>query len=731
MRIHLSKHDIKMKKIAFPLLLVLLLARLTIAQTINYVPKFTNENHPEIGYWFISPSLLPNDNYLVHLDTIAQKCPYTLLFLTARDGANFYDFEKMHPVFQKIVSVAHQKGLKIGLQLWGNYKDTTTAGSQKMIIENEILLDQAGNGEFTVKAKYVRFPDRLLHSDLFRVYAFKKTSEGCYDPATLNDITSKCEAATPDKETVQVKIRGGESVKGLTACIMNQQTCSQSSMWGDVEINGFAEAMKAYSDIPFDGFALDEYGNKYVAREAELKPGEAFRGRWYSVAMAQAYKLETGHSLEQALFDARYAPAGKPEVRIRAINEYMDFMRKGAIRVETAVNLKSKEIFGKDIFNGIHNTYHNSLVNDEIWANGIGWWDAPRLYGQTDERTPTPTQMGIAMAHPKNAIYNQFYDAKLEPVLIKAFNDLRWGIRTHYHALNDKRPLRFDLEFPEAIEGIGKIENCARLLNKFNPSLPKINLLVIFGMDALCNWYPHDSDRGIYDINDKMQVEEKGVEIWNAGYLNAVVPSDLITSNKLKIGKGGKPEMNGHTFDAILFLNPQYAKESVLKFLEDYEAKGGKLMMEGTADHDFNANDITKRFKAIYEKATVKGYSVEALPKLGISKDMLPDGCKNEDGSFVFTDRTSLNTDAMATFSVTIEGDRYSGTYKGIAVIAADKNSGLKKFTAAGFTELRRNGKPILSFKNPVDLFLENSNGKFQLTIADRTQSVVPLINKH
>ena len=719
-----------MKNRILTALSLLLISTWVVAQPIRYVSKFANENHPEIGYWFISPSLLPNDNFLVHLDTIAQKCPYTLLFLTARDGANFYDFKLMHPVFQKIVASAHKKGLKVGLQLWGNYKDTSYAGSQRMIIENEVLLDQSGNAIFTAKAKYIRFPDRLLHSDLFRVFAFRKTSEGFYDPATLKDITRQCESTTPDKETVLVKIKGGNSAKGLTACVMTEQYCSQSSMWGDVEINGFAEAMKAYSDIPFDGFALDEYGNKYVAREAELKSGEAFRGRWYSDSMASAFKASTGRDLDKTLFDARYAPTGKPEIRMSAINEYMDFMRKGALRVETAVNLKSKEIFGKNIFNGIHNTYHNSLVNDEIWANGFGWWDAPRDYGQTDERTPTPTQMGIAMAHTKNAMYNQFYDKDLEPVLEKAFSDLRWGIRTHYHALNDKRAQRFDLEFPEAIAGISRIETCARLLNKFNPSLPRIDLLVIFGTDALCNWYPNEAERGIYDINDKMRVEEKGVEIWNAGYLNAVVPSDLIVSKKLRIGKNGKPEMNGHSFEAILFLNPQYAKEPILKFLEEYQAKGGKLMIEGKADHDFKANDITKRFGAIYEKATVKGYSVESLSRLGLFKNLLPDGCKNEDGSYIFIDRNSLITDALAKFSVNMGGDLYSGTYKGIILLAADKKRGLYKLAVAGLKELRRNGEVILSFKVPVDVFAEKVEGQTTLTLADPTRKVVPLVNK-
>ena len=719
-----------MKKIFLIAFWLLFSIRPTEAQQIKYIPKLENVNHPEIGYWFISPSLLPNQNYLQHLDTIAEKCPYTLLFLTARDGANFYDFKVMHPVFQQIVAKAHQKGLKVGLQLWGNYKDSIREESQQMIVEQEIKLDLNGNGECTAKAKFVRFPDRLLHTDLFKVYAFKKSGEGFYDPATLHDITLNCTAVTPGKENALIQIKGGKGLHGYTACVMTRETCSQSSMWGEVEINGFTEAMKAYADIPFDGFALDEYGNKFVARNVELKPDEPFRGRWYSKAMAAEFLRTTGKSLEKTMFDARYAPTGKPEVRIRAINEYMDFMRKGAQRVETAVYLKSKEIFGKDIFNGIHNTYHNSLINDEIWANGIGWWSAPRAYGQTDEKTPTPIQMGVAMAHTQNAMYNQFYDKDLEPVLVKSFNDLRWGIRTHYHALNDKRPLRFDLEFPEAIAGISQNERCARLLNRFNPALPKIQLLVIFGMEALCNWYPDTTLRGIYDINDKMGIEAKAVEIWNAGYLNALVPSDLIENKVLKIGKNGKPVMNGHTFDAILFLHPQYAKEPVLRFLEEYEAKGGKLMVEGTADHDFKANNITTRFKRIYDHATVKGYAVENLPKLGLTRDLLPDGCQNEDGSFVFTDRTSLITDTLASFSVTIAGDQYSGSYKGIAILAANKLQGITKLAAAGIKELRKNGKVILSFHHPVDLFAHRSEGKMVLTIVGPDHRDVPLVNQ-
>jgi hypothetical protein len=700
------------------------------AQKIEYVPQFQNENHPEIGYWFITPALIGDEQKAVAtVDSIATRCKYTLLFLSAREGQSFYEFKACHPVFQKIVAQAHKKGLKVGLQLWGNYEDKTMEGSQQMIVENETQLDEKGDASFVAKAKYIRFPDRLLKTDLFKVYAFKKTGEGFYDPATLQDITSKCASTLPDKRTVVIKIIAGAKAKGLTACIVTKEYCSQSSMWDDVEINGFAEAMKVYGDIPFDGLALDEYGNKFVERPFDSTSTGSFRGRWYSVAMEKAYKKETGHLLEKLLFDGRYEPQGQPELRIKAINEYMWFMRTGPNRVEKAVYEKSREIFGKQIFNGIHNTYHNGLVSDEIWANGIGWWIAPRAYGQTDEKTPLPTQMGIAMAHPMNAMYNQYYDAELEPVLVKAFADLRYGVRTHYHALNDKRPKRFDLADRDAVIGINKIENCARLLNKFNPSLPDIKLLVVFGMEALSNWYPNEV-RGYFDINDKLKIEEKTVEIWNGGYLNALVPSDLIVNKTITIGADGKPVMNGHKFDAVLYLNPQYAQESELKFLEDYTARGGKLMIEGNADHDFKANNISARFKAIKDKATVNGYSVENLSKLGLQKNLLPDGCRNEDGSYTFNDRPSLITVAIANFSVSFEGDIYTGQFKGLTVIKANKKTGLQKFSAAGCKQLTKNGQVILSFAKPTDVFVERREGKIFMVIAERNYAVKPLIYK-
>jgi len=411
----------------------------------------------------------------------------------------------------------------------------------------------------------------------------------------------------------------------------------------------------------------------------------------------------------------RYAPAGKPEIRMKAINSYMDLMREGALHVENALCKRAKEVYGPDCFIAAHNTFHNSLVNDEIWATGLKWWSIPREYGFTDENTPLPTQMGITISYPARAMYNMYYDDDIGDFVTKTLTDLRYGIRTFYHAFNDKQ-WGIGLEKPEATNAINPVENCARLMNRFNPALPDIKLLVIFGNEALQNWYPNISERGSYDINDQLNIEEKAVKIWEAGYLNALVPTDLISGGKLKLDSAGKPVLNGHQFEAVIFLYPEYSKEATLKFLEEYVGKGGKLMLAGTATHDFNGNDISARIRNIYEKATTIEFSVDRIPQLGLTRNAVTGGCKNEDGSYVFTDISSLRKNRSATFKLSFGQDIYSGDYKGFAAISADSLQGLQKLACAGFSELKKNGVTILKLEHPGDIMVEKVGKEYQIT---------------
>ncbi|MCW3091680.1 MAG: hypothetical protein JWP81_2749 [Ferruginibacter sp.] len=689
----------------------------------TYVRSFGNSNHPQVAYWFFATNMMEDKAWKDKIDSLAAFSKYTLIFLTDR-GADFYDTKTMHPIFKKLVAYAHQKGLKIALQVWKSDVGILLENTDRLMQEGEVQLDENGAGQYTVKANGARDMDGLIKSELFKIYAFKKTSEGFYDSATLREITPGVKTVN-SKEQVSLTINTGSKLKGYTAYVLTQHYYKSCSNFSEQAKSILINAFKAYADIPFDGIGLDEYKSLKIARQKILEQtNDVFRERLYSLGMAKQMKAITGMDLDKTLFDMRYAPAGKSFVRIKAINEYMSLLRTVTLSVEAAMYDVGKKMYGKDAFIGLHSTFHNNLDMDEVWQTGVSWWNIKRDYGHTDENTSTAIQMGIGMSYRKNAMYNMYYDRSLEKIWTKALNDLRFGVRTHYHAANDGQAWGVSIETPEALQQINKVENAARMLNRFNPSFPKIKLLVIYGMEAMYNWYPNLSDRGMYDINDHLGFEKKSIELWNNGYLNSAVPTDLVEDGRLSLNAAGKPTMNGHVFDAIIFLNPQYARKTTTTFIQNYIAEGGKLLIEGNATNDFYGNDITKEWENIKSKATATSFSLSNVEKLGIAKNILANGVANEDGSYTFTSVESIKTNSPAVFSFTLGGNIFSGTYKGLAAIKVDAKGNLQKLSATAFSSLTKNGKEILHVSREADVFITMENGGMNAVIADETKSI-------
>ncbi len=696
---------------------------------IQYVNAFPNTNHPQIAYWFFNKEMLNESAWKSKMDSLATNGKYTFIFLTARNGLDFFDPVKMKPVLTNVVNYAHVKGLQIGLQLWGTNKNTSEAASERTIVENEVTLNENGVASIYNKAKHTRVQSgKPFKAALLKAFLFKQTASGFYEPNSLIDITQQCTITAATDSDLTLQINQGKQYAGYQAYVMTQHFYKVSSNHSQEAIDKFVNIMQAYKDIPFDGIGLDEYTNLKLYTTWELqKTNESLRERLYSLDMSKNYKKIYGIDLEKTLFDMRYAPKGKPEVRIKAINSYMDIMRKGSLNIETIVYDNAKKIFGPNTFVGLHNSHHNHLDGDEVWQTGINWWNVKRDYGHTDEGTPTPTQMGIAFGYNKNMLYNMFYDKSINKIQEKAFNDLRYNIRTHYHAINDVQNWGVSVEQPYVLEKINPVENCARLLNAFNPSLPDIKLLVIFGREALMNWYPNVTNRGICDINDKLKIEEKAVQIWNAGYLNALVPTDVIIDGRLVIDANGKAVYNGHTFDAIVFLYPEYAQEKTLAFLEKYVSKGGKLMVEGDATTNFYGKDIVNRWKKIEVNAVSNHFDLNALTKLGIEKNNFQNVIKMQDGSFIFSNYENFSQQKSTMFKQQIEGITYQGTYVGYAALAV-KNKKITKLVATSLQELSVNGETVLLLDKPADVNIEKKDDQYVITISGSDVKIV--VNK-
>lgn len=690
----------------------------------DYVKSFDNINHPQVAYWFFAANMMPEQRYKEKIDSFAKFSKYTLIYLTERDGCNFHDIKTMHPVFEKLVAYAHQKGLKIGLQIWKNNAGTLIENTDRLIQEGEVTLDENGKAAYAVRAKGARDTNSVIKSELFRIYAFKKTGDGFYDSATLKDITPLT-IANQDIHSVSVFVNAGANLKGYTAYILTQHYYNSCSNFSDQAYALMADDFKAYGDIPFDAIGLDEYKNMTIARQPILQmTHDVFRERVYSLGMSKKMKATTGMELERMLFDMRYAPEGKPAVRMKAINTYMDLFRTATLGVEAAMYDLGKKLYGKDAFIGLHSTFHNNLDRDEVWQTGVSWWNIKRDYGHTDEDIITPIQLGIGMSYKKNAMYNMFYNKSLDKIWTKALYDLRFGVRTHYHAANDIQGWGVSIDAPVALEKINPVENAARLMNRFNPLFPGIKLLVVYGMEAMYNWYPDVSQRGMYDMNDKLEMEKKSALLWNSGYLNAAVPTDLIEDGRLQLNAAGKPTLNGYVFDAIVFLNPQYSKPVVTQFFKKYIDKGGKLLTEGAVTNGFDGKDISAAWKPILAKAVATSFSIEQVEKLGIQKNSLVDGVENADGSYTFTSEASLRSGTPASFLFTVNGNTFTGVYKGLAAIKLDAKGNLQKLAATGFSSFSRNGKQLLHTDTAADVFIINKEGKLQATIADETGTI-------
>jgi hypothetical protein len=695
--------------------------------SVQYVKTMPPGRAPEITYWFWQSNTLVNAHYLDDVWNMATNSPYTMAIMTQRDNLDFYDYKAMHEPFAETVREAHKLGLKIGLQLWDYWAATRPQShhplpvnqAEALVTEGNVVLDSFGHADYSVTCVNAR-RNQPFHSQVLKVFAFRKTGDGYYDPHTLTDTTAAAQIVKTDAGSITIAIHAPARLAGYTAYIMCAHYCDFPDLFNDVMINKYRETLLRYADIPFDGTALDEFGALMVT----LHNHQPFRDRFYGHAFAAAFKKQTGMRLERALFDMRFAPEGKPEVRIRAINEYFDVFRQGPLRVEQAFYTMSKHIFGPHTFAGIHNTFHNRMGSDDVWRCGFNWWSVPREYGQSDENWPMPECLGLAVVHPEPITIDQIYSHSMNYFIQKAFRDAPFDGRIDYHGWNDHtNQWGIDLAQTTRYAPIRDAELKIRLLNQFDPAAPKLSVLIVFGMPALINWFPDESARSPWDINGKLGIEEKALAIWRAGYPCALLPSDFIDNGQITFDAGHHPVVNGHRFDALVFLDPQYAKQSTLRFLECYTHAGGKLMLEGTATRDFYGHDIAGRFQKIAARATVHGFDIARLPETGAQTNFVPNGGFLEDGSVIFSDYRSWHNHQAKSFSVELLGHQFSGTYLGVCALKADSAGGVEKLACGGFTRLKRDGHMIFSLDQPADLVLHriSQDGYAAIIVSSQT----------
>lgn len=684
---------------------------------VQYEDPVRNQHYPELLYWFVTPQTLSPQRYTQDIEHISRDTAFDFPFLTAREGVDFLNNPAAHTAVAGIVKTAHQNGLRIGMTLLGGgaggAKTANADDEQTAIADGEGILDAEGSG--AVQAAVVMRGLAATQTELLRAYVFRATSPGEYDPATLTDVTDKVKSTSPKPGTLAVQLELGPRYAGYTAFVLATNWYPVMDMFSGAFKGWLRNTIDQYRDVPLDGTALDEFG--YVRIPMNLTT--PWRGHLAGRAFGERFHQATGMDLTRTIFDTRYAPAGHPEVRIRAIDRYWDFLRAGPLDEERDFYNYSRQVFGAKTLAGIHNTFHNHLTNDEAWATDINWWTIPRQYGMSDEDLSLPLRMGLLVAQHGNIMYDQFYGWDIHRFAEKAMNDARFDARIHYHGYNDTGRWGVDLSTAPFLAAINPVERKIRLLNRFDPAAPRLPLLVVFGMPALLNWYPDQSARNGYDINGSLHIEEKVQAIWDAGYRCAVVPSDLIDNGSLKLDAKNRPVLNGHTFDAVIYLYPQYARRSTLAFLDEYTRRGGALMIEGTATRDFDGSPVDQISAEIAAHARVKQFSPDLIAQLGVEKSSLREvGGELEDGSVILTDLSSIETGQPKSFSVAVNGHEFSGAFIGVFALKAAADGRILKLACGGCASLARDGREVLRLDQATDVVLDrNAAGAYEAVL--------------
>jgi hypothetical protein len=687
---------------------------------VKYVETFDNVNHPQILYWFWDEATITDKQYLKDIDKMAAHSPFETIFLTSRFKKaenNFFATEKMKPYFEETVRYAHSKGLKIGIQISKisrveapmNKEDATA-----LIAEGECTLDAQGKGSVSNKAFTSRF-NRTIQAEPVNVWLFRKVADGFYDPASLKEAESEwIQTKINDDFSVDVSITAPETYAGYHVYVATKHYQNFYDVLSPEHSNHFKKILDAYSDIPFDGTALDENGNmmvdyKKLTVEKIINPERAWCDRFDEV-YRNAYHTDPA----RLLLDMRYAPENKPEVRIKAINTYFEAWTKGPVAVENFFYKHSRQLYGNTCFSGFHSTFHNQLSLDDVWCTGIDWWDLPREYGQTDEGFPMPDRMGVGLSGTKPVMYNMFYNNSKEAIFRDALDKAAFGVRVHYHAWNDVGAWGKNLQDDDFLEELIPVENRVRLLNHFNPAPPKLPLLIVYNFPYLFNWYPDRNQLNYIGIRET-NMQSAANSVWGAGYTCATIPSTWLERGTVTVREDGKVQIKDRLFDAVIFLYPQYAKQASLSFMKELLDKKGALMIKGEATKDFDGNDCSALFAEISERALP--FDMEQIPKLGVSHNPIPNGTFLQDGSVVMSNYSSVKDKTNTEFTIRIGNDEFSGSYEGVFALKTDKKGRIEKMACGNFKSLRRNNQTILELERPADIFITKEKGKTIITI--------------
>ncbi len=457
-------------------------------------------------------------------------------------------------------------------------------------------------------------PYESISSRLLRAYSYEVGPQGI-EPATIRDITVRCQAAQADGKALKVTIPCTAEDHGRTACLLAAFTLFAPDVFAPHLTEFERGILKQYADVPLAGACKDEWG--FPGR---FNP--QLEDQYFSPAMSKEYaRRRPGRDLVRDLL-LMFKPHGGLEAeRAAAINYFMEMNWQRNAEVENAFYQSIKDVFGPQAMSATHPTWWpNPATREEVFKNGLDWWACHRDLAQTDEATPFCVRTALAKKWRSPLWVNMYYERTLEAYREDLWRHALGGGRMNFHPIypysTDVSPdhLTISLLGDNLLAADCRI----RLLNFISSEPIDCPVAVVFGHPAALNWAgPGLAETGLA-ITDRL---------WADGFYADLIPSSEIAAGNLKLAQDGSIQYGAQRYSAVVLYNPQYERPAVAEFFSRAAAAGKTTLYhvgEWTMDFEGRPFDghraLPEAMRAMTDADTCAGAVIAQLQAVGTAR---------------------------------------------------------------------------------------------------------------
>jgi len=610
--------------------------------------------YKSILYWKWDESIFEEGKLEHGLSNIVRRSGFDLIYVSFHHLGRPYDDPALYAKLKSFADglKAAGRGLMADIDVRGELSGFLArypGEEAQMARFAEGVLDTGGYGEITVKNPVRgrtgrgitdKGPDAVLCA-----WAFDKAdkSESLGAPSPVNAAFSDI-----GNGFTRFIVNGGRENAGKRFLIAAAYSRGIPDHFSDNLYIHYRKMLEYHRDLGLAGAANDEWGYDVFTEAADgnLYFAESFP---FSAGMAAAYLKQTGRSLNGDLFYFAYAPQDDIGRAYAAINDYVKLLRSRMKHNNDWFYGACKEVFGLDVFVGVHPTYWGDPYDFgfDILQNGLDWWEVKRDTAQTDEFVLIPIRLAMLHKWGGGVWYNMWYSGntqQLHTYFTESWQNARFGGRTHYLGYEcPNEPGVFNLKHPQAMEQIAEMERKLAGLDRYQQAAPDSRVLVVFGAEAVSNWLLSYGEARITRGTGTLP----RVLAWTAALFEHFL-CDLVPSSELENGgvrmEGGKPACGSQRYDAVIYLEPECAGIETLNFLENYARGGGRLMIMGRCVYMRDGLPAGERFRALTRAACLYsesyiavGEAVKRLDRYKIPRNRWKNGCRHRDGTVIFT----------------------------------------------------------------------------------------------